>query len=135
VQTDRGAIEMELLSEEAPLTVLNFVRLVEQNFFAGLDIHRVVPNFVIQTGDPRGDMWGSPGYSIRSEYNRLRYVRGAVGMASAGPDTEGSQWFITPSDQPHLDGRYTIFARVRKGMEIVDALQVGNKIQHITIHQ
>ncbi|MGH7492753.1 MAG: HEAT repeat domain-containing protein [bacterium] len=135
VQTDRGEFEMELLSDAAPLTVLNFVRLAEQGFFTGLDVHRVVPNFVVQTGDPRGDMWGSPGYSIRSEFNRLRYVRGAVGMASAGPDTEGSQWFITPSDQPHLDGRYTIFARVRKGMEIVEALQVGNKIHQVTIHQ
>jgi cyclophilin family peptidyl-prolyl cis-trans isomerase/HEAT repeat protein len=133
VQTDRGEIELELLPEEAPLTVLNFVRLAEKKFFDGLDVHRVVPNFVMQTGDPRGDMWGSPGYSIRSEFNRLRYVRGTVGMASAGPDTEGSQWFITTSDQPHLDGRYTIFARVRKGMEIVEALQVGDKIHHVTI--
>ncbi len=134
IETDRGAFELELLPEEAPLTVLNFARLAGRRFFDGLDIHRVVPNFVIQTGDPRGDMWGSPGYAIRSEFNRLRYVRGMVGMASSGPDTEGSQWFITHSDQPHLDGRYTIFARVRKGMEIVDALQVGSKIQHVTIH-
>ncbi len=134
VATARGEIELELLPEEAPLTVLNFTRLAARRFFDGLEVHRVVPNFVIQSGDPRGDMWGSPGYAIRSEFNRLRYVRGAVGMASAGPDTEGSQWFITHSDQPHLDGRYTIFARVRKGMEIVEALQVGDKIQHVTIH-
>lgn len=134
VITDRGEIELELLPEEAPLTVLNFARLAQRKFFNGQDVHRVVPNFVIQTGDPRGDMWGSPGYAIRSEFNRLRFVRGTVGMASAGPDTEGSQWFITHSDQPHLDGRYTVFARVRKGMEIVEALQVGSKIHEVTIH-
>ena len=134
VETDIGEFELELLPEEAPLTVLNFVRLAKRGFFDGLDIHRVVPNFVIQTGDPRGDMWGSPGYSIRSEFSRLRYIRGTVGMASAGPDTEGCQWFITHSDQPHLDGRYTVFARVRRGMEIVDKLQVGNRLRRITIY-
>lgn len=134
VETDAGEFELQFFPEEAPLVSLNFVRLVERKFFDGLLIHRVVPNFVVQTGDPRGDMWGSPGYSVRSEFSRLRYTRGMVGMASVGPDTEGSQWFITHSDQPHLDGRYTIFARVRKGMEVVDVLQVGNRIKRITIH-
>ncbi len=134
VETDAGEFELQFFPEEAPLVSLNFVRLAERKFFDGLLIHRVVPNFVMQTGDPRGDMWGSPGYSVRSEFSRLRYTRGMVGMASVGPDTEGSQWFVTHSDQPHLDGRYTIFARVRKGMEVVDALQVGNRIKRITIH-
>ncbi|MDZ7265750.1 MAG: HEAT repeat domain-containing protein [candidate division KSB1 bacterium] len=135
VETDAGTFELQFFPEEAPLVTLNFVRLAQRGFFNGLLIHRVVPNFVIQTGDPRGDMWGSPGYSLRSEFNRLRYTRGMVGMASVGPDTEGSQWFITHSDQPHLDGRYTIFARVRKGMEVVDELQVGHRIKRITIHR
>lgn len=134
VETDAGEFELQFFPEEAPLVSLNFVRLAERKFFDGLLVHRVVPNFVMQTGDPRGDMWGSPGYSVRSEFSRLRYTRGMVGMASVGPDTEGSQWFITHSDQPHLDGRYTIFARVRKGMEVVDALHVGNRIKRITIH-
>ncbi|MCG3155366.1 MAG: hypothetical protein DKINENOH_01972 [bacterium] len=134
VETDAGEFELQFFPEEAPLVTLNFVRLAQRGFFNGLLIHRVVPNFVIQTGDPRGDMWGSPGYSLRSEFSRLRYTRGMVGMASVGPDTEGSQWFITHSDQPHLDGRYTIFARVRKGMEVVEELQVGNRIKRITIH-
>lgn len=133
VETDAGEFELQFFPEDAPLVSLNFVRLAERKFFDGLLIHRVVPNFVVQTGDPRGDMWGSPGYSVRSEFSRLRYTRGMVGMASVGPDTEGSQWFITHSDQPHLDGRYTIFARVRKGMEVVDTLQVGNRIKRITI--
>ncbi len=134
VRTELGAFEIAFLPEEAPLTVLNFVRLAQKNFFDGQALHRVVPNFVVQTGDPRGDGWGGPGYAIRSEFNRLRYVRGMVGMASAGKDTEGSQWFVTHSDQPHLDGRYTIFARVRKGMDLVDKLQIGHHIVDIKIH-
>jgi cyclophilin family peptidyl-prolyl cis-trans isomerase len=133
IQTAQGAIELEFFPAAAPLTILNFVRLAQKGFFDGLLIHRVVPNFVIQTGDPRGDGWGSPGYSIRSEFSRLRYTRGMVGMASAGPDTEGCQFFITHSDQPHLDGRYTIFARVKSGMETVDALQVGDRMEKVTI--
>ena len=115
------------------MTALNFARLAQKKFFDGLLIHRVVPNFVVQTGDPRGDGWGSPGYSIRSEFSRRRYVRGMVGMASAGTDTEGCQFFITHSEQPHLDGRYTIFARVKSGMEVVDVLQVGDRMEKVTI--
>jgi cyclophilin family peptidyl-prolyl cis-trans isomerase/HEAT repeat protein len=133
IATNRGEISIQFFPEAAPLTVLNFVRLGKNNFFDGLLIHRVVPNFVIQTGDPRGDMWGSPGYAIRSEFSALRYTRGAVGMASAGPDTEGSQFFIVHSDQPRLDGRYTIFARVVKGMDVVEALQVGDMINDVVI--
>jgi len=133
IQTNKGNIEMTFYSEEAPLTALNFVRLAQKGYFDGLLIHRVVPNFVIQTGDPRGDGWGSPGYAIRSEFSRLRYTRGMVGMASSGTDTEGSQFFITHSEQPHLDGRYTIFARVKSGMEIVDTLQVGDRMEKVTV--
>jgi peptidylprolyl isomerase len=133
IQTSRGIIEMEFFAETAPLTVLNFVRLAQKNFFDDLFIHRVVPNFVVQTGDPRGDGWSSPGYSIRSEFSRRRYVRGMVGMASSGTDTEGCQFFITHSEQPHLDGRYTIFARVTGGMDVVDALQVGEHMEKVTI--
>lgn len=135
IKTELGAFEISLLPEEAPLTVLNFVRLAEKKYFDGQTVHRVVPNFVMQTGDPRGDGWGGPGYAIRAEFNRLRYVRGMVGMASAGPDTEGSQWFVTHSEQPHLDGRYTIFGRVRKGMELVDELQVGHQVLEVKIHR
>jgi peptidylprolyl isomerase len=133
IQTNKGVIELEFFPQAAPLTVLNFMRLAQKGFFDGLLIHRVVPNFVIQAGDPRGDMWGSPGYSIRSEFSRLRYTRGMVGMASAGPDTEGCQFFVTHSDQPHLDGRYTIFGRVSSGMEVVDELQVGDRMERVTV--
>ncbi len=134
IRTERGDIGLEFFPEDAPLTVLNFVRLAEKNFYDGLLVHRVVPNFVIQAGDPRGDMWGSPGYAIRSEFSALRYTRGTVGMASAGPDTEGSQFFIVHSEQPRLDGRYTIFAHVTQGMDVVDALQVGDVIEDVAIH-
>ena len=133
IQTNKGNIEIAFYPDEAPLTVLNFVRLAQKGYFDGLLIHRVVPNFVIQTGDPRGDGWGGPGYAIRSEFSRWRYTRGMVGMASSGTDTEGSQFFITHSDQPHLDGKYTIFARVKSGMEVVDALQVGDRMEKVTI--
>ena len=133
IKTPRGNIEFELLAEDAPLTVLNFVRLVEQRFFDKLTFHRVVPNFVIQGGDPRGDGWGSPGYSIRSEFNMHPYLRGTVGMASAGKDSESSQFFITHSPQPQLDGRYTVFGQVTSGMDVVDAIQEGDVMEIVTI--
>ncbi len=133
IETNKGRVEMEFYTDEAPLTVMNFVRLAERKFFDGLHFHRVVPNFVIQGGDPLGTGWGGPGYSIRSEFSSLRYDRGVVGMASAGRDTEGCQWFITHSPQPHLDGRYTIFGRVRKGMDVVDRIQVGDIISQVKI--
>ena len=133
IETRYGKIGIALLPEAAPLTVLNFVRLAQQGFFDGLTFHRVVPNFVIQGGDPRGDSWGSPGYSIRSEFNREHYETGTVGMASAGPDTEGCQFFITHSPQPHLDGRYTIFGKVIFGQEVVDQIQAGDAMVRVRV--
>jgi len=133
IETEKGEIVISFFAEESPLTVLNFVRLAEKGFFDGLKFHRVVPNFVIQGGDPRGDGWGSPGYAIRSEFNRLQYKRGMVGMASAGPDTEGCQFFITHSPQPHLNGKYTLFARVKEGIDVVDAIQVGDRIVKVSV--
>lgn len=133
IKTERGDIEIDLFASNAPLTVLNFVRLAEDGFFDGLTFHRVVPNFVIQGGDPRGDSWGSPGYTIRSEFNERPYLRGTVGMASAGKDTEGCQFFITHSPQPHLDGRYTVFGQVTSGMDVVDAIREEDKIVRVGI--
>jgi cyclophilin family peptidyl-prolyl cis-trans isomerase len=131
--TSRGVITVELLRDEAPFTVLSVVKLVRKDFYDGLSFHRVVPDFVIQGGDPRGDGWGGPGYSIRTETAPVNYYRGMVGIASAGKDTEGCQFFITHSSQPHLDGRYTIFARVLRGMSVVDAIQVGDTITDIAV--
>jgi cyclophilin family peptidyl-prolyl cis-trans isomerase len=133
VKTSKGEIVMRLRTREAPGSVANFVSLVKQNYFDGKFFHRTVPNFVIQTGCNRGDGYGSEDYSIRSEFSRRNYTRGSVGMASAGKDTEGTQWFITHSPTPHLDGRYTIFANVEKGMEVVDHMEVGDQIISVVL--
>ncbi len=133
ILTDKGEITLSLLVEEAPGSVANFVDLVNQKYFDGRFVHRVVPNFVIQTGCNRGDGYGSEAYSIRSEFSLRRYDEGSVGMASAGKDTEGTQWFITHSPTPHLDGRYTLFAKVESGMEVVHKIEVGDKILSVLL--
>jgi cyclophilin family peptidyl-prolyl cis-trans isomerase/HEAT repeat protein len=135
VTTTRGSFTIELLPNDAPLTVDNFVRLAQRGYFGGVTIHRVVPNFVIQDGDPRGDGNGGPGYQIRCEINQVPYERAAVGMALSGKDTGGSQWFVTHSPQPHLDGGYTVFGRVVAGMDVVDNIVRGDKIRSITIRR
>ena len=133
IDTPKGSVQIELAVLDAPLTVENFVTLARKGYFDGLPIHRVVPAFVVQDGDPRGDGSGGPGYSIRDELNDRAYVRGTVGMALAGPDTGGSQWFVTHAPQPHLEGRYTVFGQVVKGMEVVDRLEVGDTITRIRV--
>jgi cyclophilin family peptidyl-prolyl cis-trans isomerase/HEAT repeat protein len=133
IQLDRGTIELELAITDAPLTVANFMELARKGFFNGVAIHRVVPDFVIQDGDPRGDGEGGPGYTIRDELNQLPYLRGTVGMALDWKDTGGSQFFITHSPQPHLDARYTTFGRVVNGMELVDRVQPGDVIRRVQI--
>lgn len=133
IVTESGSIDLELFAADAPLTVHSFVYLTEDGYFDGQEWPRVVPNFVIQGGDPRGDQSGGPGYAIRDEINRHRYERGTLGMALSGPDTGGSQFFITHSPQPHLDGGYTVFGRVIAGMEVVDRVMVGERIQSIRL--
>ncbi|HMD14684.1 MAG TPA: peptidylprolyl isomerase, partial [Bacteroidota bacterium] len=133
IQTDRGEIIAELYKNYAPLTVMSFIKLAQKGFYRGLTFHRIVPNFVVQGGDPRGDGWGGPGYSIRSEFSPLTYESGTLGIASAGKDTEGSQFFITQSPQPHLDGRYTIFGKVLSGMDVVNSLQLDDHIVDIKV--
>ena len=135
VTTSKGSFTIDLLPEAAPLTVDNFVQLAERDYFRNVTIHRVVPNFVIQDGDPRGDGNGGPGYQIRCEINQVLYDRAAVGMALSGKDTGGSQWFVTHAPQPHLDGGYTVFGQVTTGMEVVDKIVRGDLIQSITIKQ
>ncbi len=132
LETDRGLIVMELFSDRAPTTVLRFIELVRAGFYDGLTFHRVVPAFVVQGGDPRGDGYGDPGWSQRCEDHRIPYERGVVGMALAGRDTGGSQFFIALSSQPHLDARYTAFGRVISGMDHVMQLQIGDRIRHAT---
>lgn len=133
--TEKGEVRVELLVREAPMTVQNFVDLAKRGYFDGILFHRVVPNFVVQGGDPRGDGNGGPGYQIRCEINQVPYDRGAVGMALSGKDTGGSQFFFTHSPQPHLEGGYTVFGRVIGGMEVVDRLQRGDKILSVRIDE
>jgi cyclophilin family peptidyl-prolyl cis-trans isomerase/HEAT repeat protein len=131
VRTNRGTFRLRLDCPRAPRTCLNLLDLAAQHFYDGLLFHRVVPDFVIQAGDPRGDGFGGPGYVLGDEINRLRYRRGIVGMALAGPDTGGSQFFVTLSSQPHLDGGYTAFGEVIAGAEVLDAIQAGDRIESI----
>lgn len=134
VKTGKGTFTIDFYPEDAPLTVDNFVRLARKGYFNGLEVHRVVPNFVMQDGDPRGDGSGGPGWSIRCEINMREYSRGAVGMALSGKDTGGSQWFVTHSPQPHLDGGYTAFGQVSEAdMMVVDRIVRGDKIISIRI--
>ncbi len=135
VITDAGELRIDLFAEEAPYTVWNFVRLAERGYYDGLVFHRVVPGFVVQTGDPRGDGWGGPGYMIPDEMNDAPYVAGTVGMALSGPDTGGSQWFVTLDDQPHLDGDYTVFGRLVTGLRTAQAVREDTRIQRIVIER
>jgi cyclophilin family peptidyl-prolyl cis-trans isomerase len=131
INTVRGPIQLEMFGADAPITVWNFLSLARSGYYRNTRFHRVVPNFVAQDGDPRDDGNGGPGYSIRDEMNPRRYERGAVGMALSGPDTGGSQYFITHSPQPHLDGHYTVFARVVRGYDVLDKLVQGDLITRI----
>jgi cyclophilin family peptidyl-prolyl cis-trans isomerase len=127
---------VELFGVSAPLTVYNFITLARTGRYDGLRFHRVVPNFVVQDGDPAGDGNGGPGYTIRDELNPMRYERGVVGMALSGPDTGGSQYFITLSPQPHLDGGYTVFGRVLTAdpEAALDEIVQGDRILSVRIH-
>lgn len=128
IATIKGDIQMELMVDESPATVAYIWKLMDGGFYDNKTFHRVVPNFVAQGGCPRGDGWGSTEHTIRSELGTSKYLTGTVGMASAGKDTESCQWFITHSPTPHLDGRYTVFARVVSGMDVVHQLEVGDQI-------
>jgi HEAT repeat protein len=134
LDTDRGTIQIELAVNEAPLTTQNFISLALKGYFNGLSVHRVVPDFVMQDGDPRGDGEGGPGYTIRDEFNERPYLRGSVGMAlDPWPDTGGSQYFITHSPQPHLDAKYTVFGQVIAGMDVVDKIQQWDVIRQVRV--
>jgi cyclophilin family peptidyl-prolyl cis-trans isomerase len=131
IETDRGTLTVDLLPAQAPLTVAAFLALVDRRYFDGQSWHRVVPNFVVQAGDPRGDGWGGPGTVLRDEINLERYTIGTMGMALSGPDTGGSQFFITQSTQPHLDGTYTVFGRLRSDVRVLQQIAQGDRIRSI----
>jgi peptidyl-prolyl cis-trans isomerase B (cyclophilin B) len=123
LQTNHGAIELELFPDDAPKTVDNFVKLSRDGFYDRVIFHRVIPDFMIQGGDPTGTGTGGPGYSFEDEFNQHKVERGALAMANAGPNTNGSQFFIVTAEAcPWLDGKHTVFGRVTTGMEVVDAI-------------
>ena len=123
IQTSMGAIEVELFAEDAPKTVSNFKDLAGQGFYDGLVFHRVIPDFMIQGGCPRGDGTGDAGYKFEDEINDHAIVRGTLAMANAGPNTNGSQFFVVTADAcPWLDGKHTVFGQVTSGMDVVDAI-------------
>src|SRR5216110_3791680 len=124
IQTNHGAIEVELFDDDAPKTVENFVKLARDGFYDGVVFHRVIPDFMVQGGDPTGTGSGGPGYTFEDEPNDRRVVRGALAMANSGPNTNGSQFFVVTADAcPWLDGKHTVFGRVVEGMDVVDSIE------------
>ncbi|MCX6556690.1 MAG: peptidylprolyl isomerase [Candidatus Aminicenantes bacterium] len=137
ITTARGEIVLQLFPEHAPQTVNNFIFLARENFYDGVSFHRVIANFMIQGGDPSASGSGGPGYRFADEvrHNPLRHETGVISMANAGPDTNGSQFFITHCEQPHLNGRHTVFGKVLQGQEVVDAIRQGDVMVSLRIEE
>lgn len=135
METSKGTITLELYPQHAPKTVNNFVFLVREGFYNGVVFHRVIPNFMIQGGDPTGTGRGGPGYRFEDEFenNPLRHEAKVLSMANAGPNTNGSQFFITHAPQPHLDGKHTVFGKVTSGADVVDAIEGGDTMESVTV--
>jgi len=134
IETSKGKIVLELAEDDAPNTVANFINLAEKGFYNGLKCHRVLADFMIRGGCPLGTGTGGPGYMIADEFSpRLKHTRGVISMANAGPNTGGSQFFITHVDTPWLDGKHAIFGHVTEGMDVVDAIRQGDKIVKVTV--
>ena len=135
IETDRGVIRIELFEKDAPGTVANFEKLVKKGFYDGLKFHRVIANFMVQGGCPKGTGTGGPGWNIKCETagNTRKHGRGALSMAHAGKDTGGSQFFITHRPCPHLDGVHTVFGQVLSGQEVVDSIQVGDRMKKVVV--
>jgi len=132
--TDRGQIKVELYPDQAPLTVANFVNLTRRGFYDGLGFHRVIPDFMVQGGCPKGTGTGGPGYKFEDEAkNGVKHDRGVLSMANAGPDTNGSQFFITHIKTDWLDGKHTVFGKVTEGLDVVDAIKQGDAIKSVKI--
>ena len=137
IETDRGNFELQFFPEHAPKTVNNFVFLAREGFYDGVSFHRVISNFVIQGGDPTASGRGGPGYNFEDETrnNPMKHETGVISMANAGPNTNGSQFFVTHSPQPHLDGKHTVFGKVTQGMDVVNAIRQGDKMNRVTIRE
>jgi peptidyl-prolyl cis-trans isomerase B (cyclophilin B) len=135
MNTSKGIIELELYPKHAPKTVNNFVFLIKEGFYDGVTFHRVIEDFVIQGGDPTGTGRGGPGYKFEDELknNPLKHGRGYISMANAGPNTNGSQFFITHSPQPHLNGKHTVFGKVINGLDVVDSIEQGDEMINVSV--
>lgn len=135
IETDRGAIELELYPQHAAKTVNNFVFLAQEGFYDGVTFHRVISDFMVQAGDPTGTGRGGPGYKFEDELrdNPLKHETGVLSMANAGPNTNGSQFFITHSPQPHLNGMHTVFGRVIAGQDVVDTIRQGDRMLKVVV--
>jgi len=133
IETDKGNIVLELFENDAPNTVANFVKLINKGYYNGLKFHRVIPNFMVQGGCPVGNGTGGPGYTIKCEINPKKHLAGTLSMAHAGKDTGGSQFFITHSPQPHLDGVHTVFGQVTEGMDVVNAIRQGDVMKQVKV--
>ena len=137
VSTPKGDVVLDLMPQHAPKTVNNFVTLANDGFYDGLTFHRVIPNFMVQGGDPTGTGSGGPGYKFEDETqgNPLTHEAGVISMANAGPNTNGSQFFITHGPQPHLNGKHTVFGKVVEGQDVVDSIQQGDTMDSVTVEK
>jgi peptidyl-prolyl cis-trans isomerase B (cyclophilin B) len=137
IETTKGTIQVELYASHAPLTVNNFIFLARAGFYDGIVFHRVIADFMIQGGDPTGSGRGGPGYKFADETrgNPLKHETGSLSMANAGPDTNGSQFFITHSPQPHLDGKHTVFGKVVAGQDVVNAVCQGDRMLRVVVEE
>lgn len=133
IETEKGDLVLELFSADVPVTVNNFVFLAGEGFYDGTTFHRVIPGFMAQGGDPTGTGTGGPGYSFADEFTKRTHVSGTLSMANAGPNTNGSQFFITYAPQPHLNGMHSIFGQLTEGMDVLEAIETGDRIVRITI--
>lgn len=135
IETEKGNIELELFASDVPITVNNFVFLAREGFYDGVTFHRVIPGFMAQGGDPTGTGTGGPGYKFADEFTEHTHVTGALSMANAGPNTNGSQFFITYAPQHHLDNHHSVFGQLVSGMDVLEAIKQGDTIVRITIEE
>jgi peptidyl-prolyl cis-trans isomerase B (cyclophilin B) len=135
IESERGNIELELFAKDVPNTVNNFVFLAREGFYDNINFHRVIPGFVVQTGDPTGTGRGGPGYKFADEFTEHTHDTGTLSMANAGPDTNGSQFFITFAPQPHLDNRHSVFGKMTSDMSLLKKIEPGDSIKTITIKE
>ncbi|MFO7773985.1 MAG: peptidylprolyl isomerase [Dehalococcoidia bacterium] len=135
IKTEKGDLVLELFARDVPMTVNNFVELARDGFYDGLTFHRVIPGFVAQGGCPNGDGTGGPGYQFDDEITEHTHVTGALSMANSGPNTNGSQFFITYAPQPHLDGKHSVFGQLIEGTDVLKSLENGDVMIRVTIHE